>query len=1853
MANSPTARIDANLAAIRLAQTLLTDNRWATPDEQAVLAGYTGWGGAAQIFDGSRTDMAGAREELRGLLEDQHLYNQLALSTTDAYYTAPEVTTAITQTLTEAGVTPGNVLEPGSGTGNFISSLKDMGQVTGIEVDPISAYISSQLYPDATVAVGSFADHDTIAPVFDAAIGNVPFGDTAISVNSTNPEGFLPHNHFINHSLSLLNPGGYAAFVTSTGTSDSASDKARRAMIDKADLIAAVRLPRQTFRAIAGTDTLTDVLVFRARKEGEHPTEQSLNWLESNIVTIDGSPVRLNNLFVDHEYRFIGKTSVTTNQYGAPQLTVNGSLDTLGGDLTASLSAQIAEQQYDGLTYSPDPNTHETAYQAFLAPQDQAPMPGEIRYQHNADGTVDFSQYNHATLEWDPVKPQRKSMANEWVTLLDLRDATLTLREAYTERDDTAISAAQSRLESLYDSYVERYGPINRFDTVEKKPTKKALAEARTEVEAQYRATHGLDPHEPLDEATDRELDELATEQATKPTKVQPHLRRLESTPHFAQVLALEHFDESTGKASKAQIFSSDPARQPIALQPTDDITDAFHAVRAARGDIRIEEIAELTGLTPDQAVNELLEKGIVFRNPDEPEAVIAARDYLSGNVREKLAEARLRASDDERFSTNVTALEEVQPTWVEDVTVRPGATWINPDYYRDYLVERLGAPSRTQVHFSGDKWDVEVPTEYWDWGGEADFEFGLIAANNAYNTRFNYQASGEAAGAKNQGVACNRNDGVAVPAFRTFQSVLNLTAPKGRWSKSWREDHGVEEENSQATTFLKRKAEALTDDFQNWLMSSPQRRDEILEAYNATYNSYVAPSYDGSHLQLPGLGEMFSPYDYQRDAVQRIVSEPGVLLNHVVGAGKTGSMLMGAAELRRLGLAKQPWMVVPNHIAAQITREAVQWYPSANVLSAAGIDNATDRERFIAQTTAGDWDLVVVPQSVFERIPMGKDATIDYLSAKIEEMNAAVEEAKANGADAKSPTVKNLQSAVKSLIKKVEQTQSRADTALTFEQTPCDYLFVDEAHHYKNMLRASQVDDLNNAGSQRSLDMEMKLDRLRADKATEETPLPPVVTFATGTPIANNLAEIWVMMKYLRPDLAAELNMSSVLGFGAAFTKQTTDVEVNASGTGLRQKTRTAEYVNVGELATATSLYMDVVTRDQVAANATRPLPVLSSGDSNTVVEFDAGVDVKDFIADFDYRSGYDWRTDPASRRMSKDQITVVDENGRPVVPEAPQIDNPLTIANDGKKVSLDPRLVNLDVDGPGPRIAALTNQVFDVWQHSKDNTYTTRDGDISPNKGGLQIIFCDQGTPGGAGYNLYADIRSELTKLGMDPQRIQFIHDWKDNPADLYQMCNAGEVDVIIGSTPKMGTGANIQTRAVALHHLDVPWKPADLEQREGRIIRQGNQNSEVNIYNYLAAGTFDAVMWQTLYRKQKFINQFYAADRDLRQMDSLDESAADAAAMNKAIATGDHRYVELFQLSKQITELTQTKREWQATRNSRTHALAVTRSALSSLESTANSIEPLIDKAEKFTNQTVEERQRSYGRRVFADRAAAANHLVETCASIANNKVENPQTVISLGGIEFQARYRFGEIEVGIADTMGTREVRFSRAGLGEALSRDPDSATTKAYGMLTQLENKVKELPSVWQKATLEQEKNRIKLDRLEAEDVTTFTRQDELTNLQQAYDALQVDLENESQSPEAQQRRAERAERMRVKGREPGWSQEFSPTQGYAVAVHGTTDRQEVINGAKINQARSMFEAGAINEAELTAKIAAARPDLLNLDQPGITSATKQTPETMSPAERLALQAERSKQNTTTAESNALPHEKEASQPQEL
>ena len=1788
---SPQARADANIAAIRTLHTLTAEKRWANPEEQHTLAQYSAWGACSQIFDRTDTAWADRRSQLEELVDDA-TFHALARTTLTAYYTPPEVIDAMWEGLRDAGLTTGRVLEPGSGIGGFIRKANDTAQMVGVETDPIAAGIAKQLYPQADIHQAGFEKLTVPDNTFSAAIGNVPFGDIVLNDRHHNPNGFSIHNHFITKSLDAVKPGGYVAVLTSSYTSDAAKSGARAAMIDRADLVSAMRLPSQTFREVAGTDVTADLLVFRVREPGQEPTDPSKQWLATATYRHEDGNIRVNETFEQFPERILGTPQISTGRFGQPVLTVSPEDGDLKERIVEIIRADLEEIRAEGRDFTTEQEDGDMA-PLEVAGLEDSPIPGTVRYHENDAGDVVFEEHS-VTKGWVELKLPRGVKADEWKSLLDMRDTTVALRQANTDGDQEQADQLRSRLNKQYDAYYETYGAVNRVEEKTRKPNKAAQQSAFDELERVWRVDERWPMEEPLPEEVEQELREQAAQPKT--VTVQRHLAKLTADPYLSQLLAIESYDNDTGVASKNAIFTTSPAGQIQTVDHADTIRDAVAISLNRHGEIDPALVADLLGDDQQIVEERLVEQKLAFRDPENPEAFIRANIYASGRVKDKLATAREIAQTDERFKPNVEALKAAIPERVESgIHVTPGANWVPTEYYAQFAAEKFGYPdSRLRVTRTDDTWHVEVDKQWWNFGGKADLEYGVVCANNKAGGSFNFQARGTRAHERNQAVATQRNDGVAVPAFEMYENVLNLASRGLNHSKEYLEEHPTaSNRHDEASEFAARKAAQLRNEFSSWVMEDAERRADIIDRYNDAFNSYVATKWDGSYREIPNLGEKFDPYDYQKNAVERMTNQPAVLLNHVVGAGKTGTFFMGAAELKRLGKIQQPWIVVPNHLVEQITSEANQWYPEAEVLSSAGVSSPEERRTFVAQTTAKDWDFVIVSQSVFERIPMSEENQRAYIEAQL---NEAREELNAQKAvDPQSISVKEMERAVQRMETRMAKlVDTPRDTGLPFEATPCDYLIVDEAHLYKNLQRTSRVEDISHPGSNRASDLDMKLNYLRdtrAERGQSETA--PVVTFATGTPVANNLAEIWVMARYLRPDLLEQAGVDRINAWAATFTEAESVFEVNSTGSGLKQVTRTASYINLPELAAINGNFQDVVKREHITAK----LPEMV----DDVVQFEAENDVKDFIADLGWREMQKW------------------EGYSNVVPPA-AIDNPVKALSDAKKVTLHPRLANVDIDGPGERVRHVADNVYETWEQGKDDVYLDDSGNESPITGGFQIIFCDAGVPGKNAFSVYGAIRDELVARGMERDSIQFIHDWDKDRRGLYQRCRSGQVSVLIGSTQKLGTGANIQTRCQAIHHVDVPWRPADNEQRDGRGWRQGNQNEQVKRVRYISAGTTDAVAWQKIHSKSVFIDQLnQGSDALQRKVGSIDDSQAESAGHLKAIATGDPRYMELEELGKRVRELEGERADWLAGENNARETLRITRLMHDENQEFVTGAEQALGACQRWADSDKRTWTLDSGTTVD-DRSTAAKAISRAAFEVFRSKDKTEKPIATIGGLEFTGRYSavHSSAVISARNIPHSREVKLDFEAFETELSGPQgadDPASAKQYGTLSRLENQVTRLEKDTAKAKAHMEEQREEIERLENRAAGVFESEGELQDIAARRDRLQAELVAFENSPEYQRRGQEREERKAFYGRKDGWTLERNPTNAYAGVVRGKS-RAELIADARTRDVRALQGAGHLTESEAERRILQIREEvgLTGPDEEPASPPEKDTPQ---------------------------------------
>ncbi|NTY62726.1 helicase, partial [Mycolicibacterium sphagni] len=1003
------ARARANMAAIELVHTLRDAQRPATLPEQRILASWSGWGAIPQIFDPRAEDFAIERAQLASLLTPEQ-YRHAQASILNAHYTDPAVVAAVWDALAAAGFSGGAVLEPGCGSGTFIGHAPTGAALIGVETDDITAAIASLLYPSAQIRNEGFENTRIPEGSFTAAIGNVPFGRYALTDPVHNPRRHSIHNHFIIKSLSLVAPGGYVAVLTSRYTMDSVRTAARQDIALRADLIGALRLPAQAFSRVAGTDVVTDLLIFRRRDDETDVDLDALGWINTDNIDLtaldsgDEDQVPINAYFVNNPLRVLGTTELGRGLHGSPQLTVTGETGhSLANQLRAHLQPIITAAVTRGLGLTARSEDLPAAIVEHFTPG--------LRSQgaETADPPLYTLRYNASSRSidvwaghrWEPNKTP-KTLVEETKELIALREVATALIAAQRDGEpEHERDQLRAHLNTLYVNYLRKRGPINRFEWVQRNATQALHDKRIAKLEQLWREREGTTGRAYDGPVPDEVVDQWETEawQPPEPFKKFRHLEGgMRYDPGWAVVSALEDFDEDTGQAIKAPIFTRDVLTadvEPVTADTPEEAL-AMSLDRTRRVDIAF--ISQLLGVEDDDT--RALLDGLVYPSLHHPDELVPAATALSGNVRSKLAAAIEAADADPLYAPYVEALRQVQPEQreAEDIKVRPGAPWIPPAVIAAFAEKTFGATGVTAEHVGG-RWTVEV-AGYKRHGRLMTDEWGL-------NKR--------------------HFDAVSLLEAVCNSKAVVITTEEG-------------EVDAQATFAAQAKCAKITEEFTRWLWSDEERRDTLVAEYNRRFNSLRAPVYDGSHLRLPGLSDHFIPHSYQRNAVARIINEPTVLLDHVVGAGKTGSLVAGAMQLRRLGLVRQPWIVVPNHIIEQVGREAKQWFPAANVLLGSSATTAEGRRRFIAQSATSEWDMVIVPQSAFTAINVSNDVRTAYAEGQLDELRAQLENA----------TIERSQKAIMRAIKTAQARLEKLmaaetkDIGLRFEESGCDYLFID-----------------------------------------------------------------------------------------------------------------------------------------------------------------------------------------------------------------------------------------------------------------------------------------------------------------------------------------------------------------------------------------------------------------------------------------------------------------------------------------------------------------------------------------------------------------------------------------------------------------------------------------------------------------------------------------------------------------------------------------------------------------------------------------------------------------------------------------
>lgn len=1581
------AKARDNITAIKLLRTIEAEGRNATRQEQEALARYVGWGGLAQVFpndaDGGKIgkgfEEIGA--ELRELLDDAE-YATARRTTQYAHFTAETVVRSMWDAARRLGFTGGKVFEPGMGTGNYPGMMPaDLAAATtyhGLELDPTTARIAKLLYPKWGVRQDDFTRAPLPENAYDLVIGNPPFGDIPIKSDPKYPQGFLIHDYFFAKSLDAVRPGGLLMFVTSAGTMNKLDTKAREHLAARAELVGAVRLPGDAFEKNAGTAVTTDIIVLRKLTDAERaehakdPIGQP--WVETLPVTLktkDGKDKAgaASRYFVEHPEMVLGEEGFFDRLYPGRYGVRSRPGANLEGELPIALANLPADVMRSGET------AQERADVDFASTERK-----EGSYYLTADGKL----MQHRSGIGAPVERLGKGVENgksaasiEKITaMIPVRDALRAVYAADMAGDGRNAERARKRLNAAYDAFTQRFGPINKAEFSYRRPTSVQVEAARAEAREDARLA-GLSFDEgSFDPATldtvgpegqtihagtqavararkeAREAAEAAgqawSEGSFDPDDMpdvvvdrRPNIDPFAEDPENYRLRAIEHYDDATGEAKKSEVFY----RNVVSREVTPEIRgvdDAVLYVLNTMGRFDLGAVAAAAKMSQTEALDALGNR--VFEVPDRPGVYQTSGEYLSGNVRQKLRDARAAAEKDTSFQRNVDALAAVQPEDLapQQIAATLGMPWIPVDVVEAFAKEKLGLSS----------FDASYTPRFALWTVDGD----------------------------NTSAAATSDFGTSrVGALELIRAILN----KGtiRVVDVVKNGDGTKSEivNKEQTEAALAKRDAILDAFMGWVYQDEARADRLAEIYNEGYNSIVVRRFDGDYLTTPGISTEWKWRPHQKRVVARIVQAGNTYMGHAVGAGKTSAMIGAGMEMRRLGLVKKPMYVVPNHMLGQFTKEFYEQYPTARIAVADERQFHTDRRKqFIADIAVADLDAVIITHSAFGKIPLSSKFLNRMTERELDEYRSVL-----TSIDSSDSTSRITRKKLENQIERMEQRLAKRtgkvkDQVFTFEETGVDFLFVDEAHEFRKLDFATKMGSLKGIdpdGSDMAWDLYAKTQYLETVNPGRS------LVMASGTAITNTMAELYTVSRYIQPQALAEKGLEHFDAWASAFGESKATPELDAGGK-YKMVTRFSRFVNLPALSSMVLQNVDVVTSRDLDQYVTRPKLKGGQRTMHLAEPSDA------------FRA---YQSDLAARIKA-----IEDRKG----PPKPGEDIILSVINDGRHAAIDMRLTEggeKSTDEPS-KLDLLVENVHATWAASKrqpfhgveaSGGYTAKPIDHGP---ATQMVFANLGLSGARGFSVVQYIRSELVRRGIPRDQIAYIADYKTHVARqrLFNDMNEGKVRILIGSVKKMGTGVNAQRRLLAIHNLDPLWFPSDDEQRNGRGLRQGNMNPEIEINDYGLKGSYDSTMWQMMERKGRFIESFWNADGSVSQMDDLGE--ADFYEQAKALSTADPRIIQLTEMKQDLERLQR-----------RADAHAQEQHALKRKIAWAKSDEALaketVERVEADIAQRVSTRGDAFSAKIggttFTERVKAGERLIATIEPFLSAPQHRIETIGAVGG------------------------------------------------------------------------------------------------------------------------------------------------------------------------------------------------------------------------------------------------------------
>lgn len=1414
-----------NLDAIELFKKIRSENRNATPEEQAVLARFAGWGAselANNLFPGyaerrqiieswAKPEWKDLVARLRSVMTDDEI-KTAARSTQYAHYTSEKVIRSIYGALERMGFPGGKILEPGMGVGNFIGllpeSMRAATKYTGIEMDHITAGIAKLLYPNQNIIPDDFIKRDLPHDFFDASIGNPPFGSTKIVSDAEYAKyGFSLHNYFFAKAIDRVKPGGLLVFVTSRYTMDSVKDRARNYLADRADLLGAIRLPQTAFKENAGTDVVTDVIFLRKRGPGESAGGEP--WTSTAAITLkdkDGvdKEVRINEYFEKHPEMVLGINALEGKMYSKGEYTVKE----MDGDIEdhfAKATKNLPENVYRDRIVAASDRAARDIIERDFNPKNKK----EGGFYLHDDGKTVMQVKAGAGVA---LESQFKMTDADRVMVADYVSLRDKLKESHgAQLNDGDWEKALKALQAEYKSFVKKHGRIREYSLITRTVTN-----------------------------DDGQQEKVETRRYKKE-------RLLKHDAEYSLVYALETVTDSGEIVESASLKNRTIMRPKVVT--VSSVPEALVVSLDKIGRLDLNHIAEISEKPMDEVVEVLGD--MIFLSPQN-ETYVLADEYLSGDVVTKLEEAEIAAASDPKFRKNVEALKKVQPEPLtsKDISVGLGAPWIPFSYYNEFAQDVLGI-SNGKV-----KYDRRIG----QWTVLSDVAAqGYRSASDEWST--------DKRGKNEILEAILNNRGIKITESYEVDGKKTTVTDK---------------EGTAAANEVARK---MKNEFSAWVWRDVDRAEKLLTIYNRKFNNIAPRKFDGSHLTLPGVTMKFDLYPHQKDAIWRIIQSGNTYLNHAVGAGKTFTMIAAGMEMRRIGLINKPLYVVPNHMLSQFAQEFQELYPMADVLVADEENfHTNNRKMFVAKATLNNPDAIVMTHSSFQLIKSRRENIEPVKEQFLDQMRYALE----TMVDEKESKMK-----IKKMEAMIEQAEQRfdsligeGDNVVAFEDMGVDFMFVDEAHEFRKLdfTTNRQVKGIDSKGSRKSIDLYIKtlwLEKMSKGRSH---------VFASGTPIVNTLGEMYSLLRFFDLDGLERDGLEHFDSWANMFGEVASDYEMNSAGR-YEIVERFSKFTNIPEMMARVRNFTDVLTSTQLGTRVERP--DIQGGAPEIVIAPKSG-DLAEY-----------------QQRVLQPRI----ETSKKWKPSKEQPGNPdpiINIITDGRLASIDLRFVQPgSKNNPNSKLNRYADGIIEAYSATKDNQYFLPKTDkLSSVKGGVQICFFNVGFGSEVAKNRGFDARSWVMKrfkdAGIPTAHIAWIDDYEtaSKKQALFKDLREGKKRILLGSARKMGTGVNVQTRLTHLHYLDPPWFPADVEQPDGRILRQGNQNKNVFIKRYATEGSYDATMWQMVARKARFIEQAWTGEKNVRSIEDVSEVSQ--YAMASALASGDQRVVQLVGLQADVSRL-----------------------------------------------------------------------------------------------------------------------------------------------------------------------------------------------------------------------------------------------------------------------------------------------------------------------------------------------------------